>query len=150
MKVILLKSLAKLGKLGLVVKVKSGFARNYLIPKGIAKLATKEAIAEVERTRQERELKEQEELALATELGATIAQQVLEVKVKVGTYEKIFGSVTKQDIVDGLKILGFVLNKNQVVIEKDQLKSVGLHEIKLDLHHGVHANLKVNLVGVQE
>ena len=102
MQVILLDRIAKLGKLGEVVRVRDGYARNFLIPKGLAKRATQKAIADFNREKEELEKKATEKLKTAKELGAKLSGLVLEISQKAGVDGKLFGSVTNQDVVEKL------------------------------------------------
>jgi large subunit ribosomal protein L9 len=149
MQVILLEKLANLGQLGDIVKVKPGYARNYLIPKGKAKRATEANVAEFERRRAELEKAQNEVLTAAQAHAAKLEGLVVQVAQKAGVDGRLFGSVTNYDISEALKAKGFDVVKAAVRLPHGPLKQVGDYEIILDLHTDAKAHIKVSVVGEQ-
>lgn len=145
MEVVLMKDYEKLGKALDVIAVKDGYARNYLIPSGIAVPATesnKRKVADAKRNAEQREEKKSKE---AQELSKKIEQVPCTIPVKVGDEEKIFGSVTAQEISDFLKKEGFDVEKRQVELD-EPIKQLGVYSIKINLYRDVSARLKVWVV----
>ncbi len=145
MKVILRKDHEKLGKVGTIVDVKDGFARNFLIPHGIAYAANDgnmRALGEEKRQTERRAHKEEQSAArTATELEKIS----LTLKMKVGEDEKLFGSVTAQMIADELAAKGFTLDKRTIVLE-EPIKALGIYTVEVKLHHTVTGKIKVWVV----
>ncbi|MCL2689356.1 MAG: 50S ribosomal protein L9 [Chitinispirillia bacterium] len=145
MEIILKKDYENLGKAMEIVTVKDGYARNFLIPNDIAVIATdsnKKRIAETKRMYEKKEAKLR---ADATELAKKIEQTPCTIAVKVGEEEKIFGSVTSQDIAEFLKKEGFSVEKRFVKLE-EPIKQLGVYTVEISLHKGVDAKLKVWVV----
>ena len=149
MQVILLEKIPNLGQLGEVVKVRDGFARNFLIPHGKAKRATPENIAEIELRRAELEKAQAEGLALAQERGAKLDGLMVQVTQKAGVDGKLFGSVTNVDIAEALKAQGFEVTKAAIRMPQGPLKQVGDHPIKVALHSDVVVTITVAVLGEQ-
>ena len=149
MQVILLEKMANLGQLGDIVKVREGYARNFLIPKGKAKRATEANIAEFEKRRGELESVQNEILAAAQERAARLEGLMVQVSQKAGVDGRLFGSVTNYDIAEALKAQGFEVSKAVVRLPHGPLKHVGDYDIVLDLHGDVKANIKVSVLGEQ-
>jgi large subunit ribosomal protein L9 len=149
MQVILLEKVVNLGQLGDIVKVREGYARNFLIPKGKAKRATEANIAEFERRRGELEKAQNEILAAAQEHAAKLEGLMVQVSQKAGVDGRLFGSVTNYDIAEALKAQGFEVAKSVVRLPHGPLKHVGDYDIVLDLHGDVKANIKVSVLGEQ-
>jgi len=147
MQVILLEKLVNLGKLGDVVKVKEGFARNYLIPQGKAKRATPANIAEFELRRAELEKTESEILASAQEQAAKMQGLMVQITQKAGVDGKLFGSVTNVDITEALQAQGFPIQKAAIRMPHGPLKQVGDYNISVVLHSDVVANITVSVLG---
>lgn len=147
MQVILLEKIGILGDLGEVVKVRDGYARNYLIPQQKARRATKEAIAEFEARRAELEKLQAERLAEAKSLGEKLNGYRLDMTQKAGVDGRLFGSVTSMDIAAGLTEAGFPVTKQQVRLPQGSLKAVGEYEVSLHLHADVDADIIVNVIG---
>ena len=147
MQVILLEKLVNLGKLGDVVKVKEGFARNYLIPQGKAKRATPANIAEFELRRAELEKTESEVLAAALEQAAKMQGLMVQITQKAGVDGKLFGSVTNVDITEALQAQGFPIQKAAIRMPHGPLKQVGDYNITVVLHSDVTANITVSVLG---
>ncbi len=145
MEVVLIKDYQGLGKAMDVLPVKDGYARNYLIPQGIAVPATegnKKKVAEAKSQAEKREVKK---LADAREVAKKIEQTPCTIAVKVGEEEKIYGSVSAQEISDFLKKEGFDVEKRQVGLD-EPIKQLGVYNIDINLYRDVSAKLKVWVV----
>ena len=149
MQVILLEKIVNLGGLGDVVKVKDGFARNYLIPHGKAKRATPGNVAEFEQRRAELEQAQAEALAKAQEKGAKLDGLMLQITQKAGVDGKLFGSVTNVDVSEALKVQGFDIPKAAIRMPQGPLKTVGDHPLKIALHADVVVTVTVSVLGEQ-
>jgi large subunit ribosomal protein L9 len=149
MQIILLEKLANLGQLGDIVKVKDGFARNYLIPHGKAKRATPANVAEFEQRRAELEKAQSGVLASAQERASKLEGLMVQVTQKAGVDGRLFGSVTNFDIAEALKAQGVEVSKSLVRLPQGPLKHVGEYDIVLDLHADVKATIKVAVLGEQ-
>ena len=149
MQVILLERVVNLGQLGEVVKVRDGFARNYLIPHGKAKRATPENIAEFERQRVDLEKAEAEGLAQAQERAAKLDGLMVQITQKAGVDGKLFGSVTNVDISEALKAQGLDVPKAAIRMPQGPLKQVGDYPIKIALHTDVVVAVTVSVLGEQ-
>ncbi len=146
MQVILLEKIHHLGELGAIVKVKDGYARNFLIPQGHAKRATKAAIAEFETRRAELEKAQAERIAAAQALADKLNGQSVEIASKVGVDGRLFGSVTNADIAEALNKLGFEIKKSQVRTPLGAIKSVGDFTITIGLMTEITADIVVKVV----
>jgi large subunit ribosomal protein L9 len=149
MQVILLEKVVNLGQLGDIVKVREGYARNFLIPKGKAKRATEANIAEFEKRRGDLEKAQNEILTAAQERATKLEGLMVQVSQKAGVDGRLFGSVTNYDIAEALKAQGFEVPKSVVRLPNGPLKHVGDYDIVLDLHGDVKANIKVSVLGEQ-
>jgi large subunit ribosomal protein L9 len=149
MQIILLEKVTNLGQLGDVVKVKDGYARNFLIPKGKAKRATEANLAEFEARRAELEKAHADALAAAHGLAARLEGLMLQITQKAGVDGRLFGSVTNHDIVDALKAQGFELERGAVRMPEGPLKQVGDHAITIALHADVAVDITVSVLGDQ-
>jgi large subunit ribosomal protein L9 len=147
MQIILLEKVVNLGQLGEVVKVKEGFARNYLIPQGKAKRATKENLAEFEKRRAELEKAQAEALTAAQERAAKLDGLMVQITQKAGVDGKLFGSVTNSDIADALKAQGFEVSKAAIRMPSGPLKQVGDQQLKVALHTDVVVTITVSVLG---
>jgi len=147
MQVILLEKVVNLGGLGDVVKVKDGYARNYLIPQGKAKRATPENLAEFEKRRAELEKQHAEQLAAAQAKAAELEGLTLQITRKAGVDGRLFGSVTTFDIVEALEAQGHKVERSAVRMPQGPLKSIGDHEISIALHTDVVVNIKISVLG---
>ena len=147
MQVILLEKVANLGNLGDVVKVKDGYARNFLIPTKQARRATEAAIKEFEAKRAELEKAAAAKLAAAQTLGEKLAGTKVQISQKAGVDGRLFGSVTNADIAEGLKKLGFEVQKSQVRLPNGPLKTVGEHPVTVAPHGDVVVDVTVVVVG---
>jgi len=147
MQVILLEKVANLGSLGEVVKVKDGFARNFLIPHGKAKRATAANMAEFETRRAELENVQGEALARAQEKGAKLDGYTAQITQKAGVDGKLFGSVTNYDIAEALAKQGIEVHKAEIRMPQGPIKMVGDHPVKIALHTDVVVTVTVSVVG---
>jgi large subunit ribosomal protein L9 len=147
MQVILMEKLANLGNLGDVVKVKDGYARNYLIPQGKAKRATEENLKTFEVRRAELEKAQAAALAQAQERGAKLDGLTLKIAQRAGPDGKLFGSVTNHDIVDALKAQGFEVERAQIRMPDGSLKLVGEFPLQIALHTDVVVKITVAVIG---
>ncbi|NLP01334.1 MAG: 50S ribosomal protein L9 [Fibrobacter sp.] len=145
MEVVLKKDYDGLGKAMDVIPVKDGYARNFLIPQGIAVPATEGNKKKVAEAKKAAERKEEKKIAEARELSKKIEQIPCTIPVKVGEEEKIFGSVSAQEIADFLKKEGFNIEKRDVDLE-EPIKQLGVYNIKINLYRDVSAKLKVWVV----
>jgi large subunit ribosomal protein L9 len=147
MQIILMEKMANLGQLGDVVKVKNGYARNFLIPQGKAKRATESNKAEFEVRRVELLAAEQAKIAEAQAGADKINGLTVQIAQKAGVDGKLFGSVTNADIVAALAVQGFTLDKSQVRMPEGHLKQVGDYPISIGLHSDVVAHITVSVLG---
>ncbi|HHU95454.1 MAG TPA: 50S ribosomal protein L9 [Alcaligenaceae bacterium] len=148
MQVILLEKVVNLGDLGDVVRVRNGYARNYLIPNKMARRATADAIAEFETRRAELEQAQAERLAAAEALAAKMADLRLEITQKAGVDGRLFGSVTTMDIAAELAARGFEgIAKSQVRLADGVFKTVGEFPAQVVLHPDVAVEITVQVVG---
>jgi len=150
MQVILLDKVANLGNLGDVVKVKDGYARNFLIPTKRARRATETAIKEFEARRAELEKAAAEKLATAQAVGDKLSGKTVTISQKAGVDGRLFGSVTNADIADGLKKAGFDIAKAQVRLPNGPLKTVGEHPVSVAAHTDVVVEITVAVVAEAE
>ena len=144
MKVILLEDVDKLGDEGAVVSVKDGYGRNFLIPKGLARLATKTTVKawEEERRQASRKLAKRKEDADA--LAAEMAKVEVVVQAKVGEENRIFGSITAQQIAEGLAAHGITADRRKIEIQ-DDIKVLGVYTANVKIHSEVVASVKVRV-----
>jgi large subunit ribosomal protein L9 len=149
MQVILLERVINLGQLGDVVKVKEGYARNFLIPQGKARRATEAAIKEFEARRADLEKAQADRLSAAQAEGEKLNGTKVRITAKAGVDGRLFGSVTNYDIAEALTKQGFQVNKAQVRMPQGPLKAVGEHPISVALHTDVVAEVSVTVVGEQ-
>jgi large subunit ribosomal protein L9 len=146
MQVILLEKLANLGQLGDVVKVKDGFARNFLIPQGKARRATEAALKEFEGRRAELERANMDRRQLAQALGERLGGLTVQIPARAGVDGRLFGSVTNYDIAEAVNKQGFEITKSQVRMPQGPLKSVGDHKVTLALHSDVIVEITVSVL----
>jgi large subunit ribosomal protein L9 len=147
MQVILLEKIHNVGELGDVVKVKQGFARNYLIPQGKAKRATPENLKLLEEKRAELEKAAAEKLATAQEQAAKIEGITIQITQKAGVDGRLFGSVTNVDIVESLQALGHTVERAMIRMPDGPLKHVGDFPMTIVLHTDVAAHITVSVLG---
>ncbi|MCP3713537.1 50S ribosomal protein L9 [Paraburkholderia sp. CNPSo 3274] len=147
MQIILLEKVVNLGNLGDIVKVKDGYARNFLIPNKKARRATKDAIAEFEVRRAELEKAAAEKLAAAQAEGEKLNGLTVQIGQKAGVDGRLFGSVTNADIAVALTKQGFAVEKAQVRLPEGPLKMVGDHPVHVSLHTDVLVDVTVSVLG---
>ena len=147
MQVILLEKVVNLGNLGEIVKVKDGYARNFLIPQGHARRATAAAKAEFEARRAELEKQAAEKLAAAQAVGEKLNGKTIKLTQKAGVDGRLFGSVTNHDIADELKKQGFDVHKSQVRLPNGPIKTVGDNTVQVSLHTDVDTEITVSVYG---
>lgn len=147
MQIILLEKIANVGNLGDVVKVKDGYARNFLIPHGKAKRATPENLKAIEARRTDLEKAAADKLAGAQALAEKIEGTALRITQKAGVDGRLFGSVTNVDVVEALKAQGVEVEKAMVRMPNGPLKQVGDHPVSVALHTDVSANVTVTVIG---
>lgn len=147
MKVILQADVKNIGKKGDVVDVKEGYGRNYLIPRGLAVEATAGYLRQAEHERKVEAARAEREVQEARNLAARIENQVVAVTARVGEAGKLFGSVTTQEIADGLrKQFAVEIDKRKIDLE-EPIKSLGSYSIVVKIHPQVHVPLEVKVVG---
>jgi len=147
MQIILLEKVINLGGLGDVVKVKEGYARNFLIPHGKAKRATPENLAAFEVRRAELEKAQNEALGKAQEIGSKIDGLTVQVTRKTGVDGRLFGSVTTHDIVEALQAQGFEVERAAIRLPEGPLKQIGDNSIAIGLHSDVVVHITVSVLG---
>ena len=147
MQIILLEKVVNLGQLGDVVRVKDGYARNFLIPGGKARRATQAAIKEFEARRAELERAQAEKLKTAQDAGAKLDGQAIEITEKSGVDGRLFGSVGTADIAAALGKLGFQVEKSMVRLPDGPLKTIGEYEVEVALHTDVSSKVRVTVLG---
>ena len=147
MQVILMEKLANLGNLGDVVKVKDGYARNYLIPQGKAKRATDENLKVFEARRAELEKAQAAALEQAKERGAKLDGLTLKIAQRAGPDGKLFGSVTNHDIVEALKAQGHEVERANIRMPAGALKEIGEFPLQIALHTDVVVKITVAVTG---
>ena len=143
MQIILLEKVINLGNLGDIVKVKDGYARNFLIPQRKARRATDMAIKEFEVKRAELEKVAAEKLAAAQAEGGRLNGQAVRIGAKAGVDGRLFGSVTNADIAEALGKLGFKVEKAQVRMPDGPLKAVGEHTVSVAVHTDVVSDVRI-------
>ncbi len=150
MEVILFEKIDRLGSIGDLVNVKSGFARNYLLPQGKAKVATDANKAEIESRRAEFEKAAADERAAAEKRREQIAALTISITAKSGTEGKLFGSIGNVDIAAALTEAGAAVEKRDVRLPDGPIRQAGEYEITLHLHTDVDAVAKVIIIGEEE
>ncbi len=147
MQIILLEKVVNLGALGDVVKVKDGYARNFLIPHGKAKRATTANLAEFENRRAELEKVQHEALVKAQDVGAKLDGMMVQITQKAGVDGKLFGSVTNSDIAEALKKQGFDVARAAIRMPEGPIKTIGDTPIKIALHADVVVGITASVLG---
>ncbi|RTK94890.1 MAG: 50S ribosomal protein L9 [Neisseriaceae bacterium] len=146
MKIILLERVANLGKLGDVVEVKNGYARNFLVPQGKAKRATAENLKAFEERRAEYERLQTDILSNAQVRHEKINGVVFTIGAKAGVDGKLFGSVTSMDIAEAIKAGGVEVKRSEITLPDGPLKTIGEFDVDVILHHDVRSTIKVNVI----
>ncbi|XOB40816.1 MAG: 50S ribosomal protein L9 [Candidatus Nealsonbacteria bacterium] len=142
MRIILLKDIENLGKKNEVKEVKDGYARNFLIPKGLAKIATKKAIEQLESEKELEAQKAEEDLQKVQALIESIEGREFIITVKVGDENQLFESITEQKIHEALKQSGFDVKKNQIEIS-EPIKELGEFSVKIKFEHNLEAQISI-------
>ncbi len=145
MKVILLKDVEKIGKKYEVKTVKAGYARNFLIPQGLARIADEKTLAWVEKQRELAEKKAEEELEKVGSLASEMDELEVEIPVKLGEKEQLFEKVTAPKIAARLKELGYEIKKNQIELPQE-ITELGEFEVKIKFEHNLETQIKVIVV----
>ena len=145
MEVILLKDLEGLGSEGEIVKVKPGFARNFLVPKGIALRASKSNLAVAEERKRIKEAKENRVKKVNQVLIDKLTKANITIEVQVGEEERIFGSVTTQDIQKSLEEKGITIDRSCILME-EPIKSLGVYNIPVKITAGLESEIKVYVI----
>lgn len=146
MDVILLEKVDNLGNIGDRVKVRSGYGRNFLLPKGKATLATEENIAIFEARRTELERKEAGELAAAEARGADVQKLSLQLTAKAGVEGKLFGSLGTIDIAEACTAAGVPIERSEVRLPDGPIRTLGEHEIEIHLHADVTVSVRIDVI----
>ena len=146
MEILLKKDVANLGYAGEIVKVKAGYAMNYLVPQGFATVATESVKKQHAETLRQRAHKEAKLVADAEALAATINAQVLEVPAKVGETGKLYGSVTTEQLAEALAAKGLNIEKKDITILAPEVKELGEYEAAVKLYKGIKGTFKFNVV----
>jgi len=149
MKVIFLKDVENIGKKYDVKDVKDGYARNFLIPKGLAKEATEKALEWVQVQKEIQEKKAEGELKKIQETASKIDDLEVVIPVKAGENDQLFESVTVQKISDQIKDMGFTVKKSQIILEKP-IKELGEYPVKVKLEHNLEVEIRVLVVKLEE
>ena len=145
MEIVLLKQVESLGEQGSIVKVKPGYARNFLIPSGMAAAATPEKVKTIQEIARQRRRKIERAKTEAEALAQKIEAKPITLTLNLGEDEQTFGSVTAHDVVEALERSGFKLEKHAVRLDQP-IKSLGAHSVTIKLHPEVTATLKVSVV----
>ena len=149
MEVILLERIEKLGKLGDVVKVKAGFARNYLLPQNKALRANKENLSIYEKEKEKYEVLNKEKLSEAEKIAKTMENISINIIKQASDSGQLYGSVSTRDIADELKTQGHEIEKRQVIL-KSVIKNIGHHEVRVVIHPEFIINISVNIARTLE
>ena len=147
MQVILMEKVVNLGNLGDVVKVRDGYARNFLIPQGKAKRVTPENLAEFEKRRTELERQQAEKLSAAQEKAAKLEGLMVQITRKAGVDGRLFGSVTNFDVAEALMAQGIEVEKADIRMPQGPLKMIGDAQVQIALHSDVVAAITVSVLG---
>ncbi|MCG8607128.1 50S ribosomal protein L9 [bacterium] len=145
MKIIMKKDLEGVGKIGEIVEVKDGYARNYLIPRQVAMRANPQNLKIFEQEKLRIELKENKEQRVAEQVAKKLSGVSLTATVAVGEEDKVFGAVTSQDIAELLKNQGFDIDRRKIQLE-EPFKALGIYEVPIKLHTNVEAKVKLWVV----
>jgi large subunit ribosomal protein L9 len=145
MKVLLRQDHEKLGEAGEIINVKPGFARNYLIPNGFALVATAQNIKRYENEKKQMSWRKEKEKRVAEELAKVLENLSCTITVQVGEEDKLFGSVTSQNIAEALEGQGHAIDKRKILLD-EPIKSLGIYSVPIKLHSDVEAKVKVWVV----
>lgn len=145
MKVILLQDVKGQGKKGEVVDVNEGYARNFLIKKGLAEIATATKLNDISMKKSAADFHKAEEIKATRELAKTLGGKSFPVKIKAGQNGKVFGSITSANISDALAAAGYSVDKKKIVVQTP-IKNLGTYEIELKLMEGIGCKIKIEVV----
>lgn len=145
MRIILLKDVENIGKKYEVKEVKDGYARNFLIPQGLAEPATEQSLKKLELQKEIEEKEAEEELKKIQALASNINGQEVAITVKIGEENQLFESITPQKILEGLKKLGFDIKKRQIELA-EPIKTLGEFPVKIKLEHNLEAEITVTII----
>jgi large subunit ribosomal protein L9 len=145
MKLVLRQDYEPLGEAGSVINVKPGFARNFLIPKGLAMPATEKNLKRYENEKKQMFWRQEKEKRQSEELAKTLENVSCTITVQVGEEDKMFGSVTSQNIAEALDSQGYKIDKRKIVLE-EPIKSLGIYSVPIKLYTDVEAKVKVWVV----
>lgn len=146
MKVLFLQNVEDIGKKYEIKEVADGYARNFLLAKGLAKEATKETIEWVEAQKEVLAAKAEEELKVAQQTASSLDGQEIQITMKIGENGQLFEAINAQKVADHLKEMGFAVKKNQVQLE-DPIKEVGEYPVKIKLEHNLEAEIQLIVSG---
>lgn len=146
MEIILKKDVANLGQEGEVVKVRPGYALNYLVPQGYATVATRSALKQHEETVRQRAHKEAAKLAAAQELAAKISSLLVKVSAKVSENGKIYGSITTAQLADALAVAGVEVDKKDITVVSDNVKELGIYDAEVKCYKDVKGTFKFEVI----
>ena len=146
MKVLLLQDVKAQGKKGEIVEVNDGYARNFLIKKGLAKEATASVINETNQKNAQEAKNKAAALKAAQDIAAQLDTKEVEVSIKMGDNGKFFGSVTNKEIADALLAMGYDIDKKKIII-KDAIKAAGVYGVEVKIYPGVSFTITVKVVG---
>ena len=145
MDIILLTDYENLGNAGDIVKVKPGFARNFLIPKGVALRASKRNMAIAEEKKQITLLRKDRELANFNQIAKKLSKTEITIEVQVGDEDKMFGSVTNQDIQQSLKDKGIDVDRSAIMLD-DPIKTLGIYHVKIKVSSDINSDVKIYVI----
>ena len=144
MKVILLQDVKGQGKKGEVIDVNEGYARNFLIKKGLAEVATASKLNDISMKKSAADFHKAEEVKATRELAKTLNNQKFNVKIKAGQNGKVFGSVTSANVSDALAAAGYAVDKKKIVLS-NPIKNLGTYEIELKLMEGISCKINIDV-----
>jgi len=145
MKVILRKEVEKLGKAGEAVTVRDGFARNFLVPRGLAYVATEGALRRIEEEMKQRSRVIAREKVDAEEFAKRLGDVSVTIPMKVGEEERLYGSVTSRMVSENLGNQGFAIDSRSIVLD-EPIRTLGSHDVSIKLKHGVQGKVRVNVI----
>ncbi|MER3457031.1 MAG: 50S ribosomal protein L9 [candidate division GAL15 bacterium] len=146
MKVVLLKDVPSLGKAGSVVEVREGYARNYLLPRGLAREATEGQLRALEQERAARQRRLARERERTAELAEALRTRAVRIRAKAGASGRLFGAVTAQHVAETLRQMGFPVDRRQVELQ-EPIKSVGTYRVTVRFPHGQQAEVEIQVTG---
>jgi len=145
MQVIIKKKIEKLGEVGDIVNVKDGYARNYLLPRGLVVKATPGSLKEIELIKLQIKKRHDKKINNQKELAKKISKLKINIPIKVGEGNQVFGSVTSNNISEYLSEKGFEIDKKSIILD-DPIKSLGIHNVDLRLDDNINTKLKIYVI----